>query len=220
MPSLSLSMSLADELVTNSAPFAPNGPSTTLNDVPLLIGSTAQAIEFYPGPDSFRNWTWSTYSKYVTTSLDSFDPLLTRAALEHYPVPRPTAASSPSDSPTQGGDEAAQAEFVYGLGELDGLTVDMAVNSTTTAQVANLRPDLLYSTMVTDLRQVCPVNHLAANLSSLLRSPIYRYVVTERPSHSVSLHIVTLTQLALIDLETPIIMMMGPPSVMMGPPSV
>lgn len=50
----------------------------------LLIGSTSQAIEFWPGPSDLRSWDWDQYVKYVTTSLDSFGPRLSQLALRVY----------------------------------------------------------------------------------------------------------------------------------------
>ena len=51
----------------------------------LLIGSTAQSIDFWPGPRDLSHWTWDQYVKYVTTSLDSFGPKLSQLALSVYP---------------------------------------------------------------------------------------------------------------------------------------
>ena len=50
----------------------------------LLIGSTGQAIEFWPGPSDLSSWSWDEYVKYVTTSLDSFGPKLSQLALSVY----------------------------------------------------------------------------------------------------------------------------------------
>ncbi|CAG2104079.1 unnamed protein product [Medioppia subpectinata] len=50
-----------------------------------------------------------------------------------------------------------------------------------------IAPALQYLTMVTDLRQTCPVNLIAANLSALLVSPVYRYLVTSKPSQPITM---------------------------------
>ncbi|XP_054721977.1 cholinesterase 1-like [Uloborus diversus] len=57
-------------------PFSPIEAALHKNikDIPLLIGTSAQAVDFWPGPDDLHSWTWTQYRKYVTTSLDSFDP--------------------------------------------------------------------------------------------------------------------------------------------------
>ena len=60
----------------------------------LLIGSTAQSIEFWPGPSDLRSWDWDQYVKYVTTSLDSFGPRLSQLALRVYPPSLDTVVSS------------------------------------------------------------------------------------------------------------------------------
>ncbi len=127
---------MTDELVTAPLPF----PADTSIDIPLLIGSSSQAIEYWPGPRDLWKWSWSDYNKYVTTSLDSFGPRLTQMALQQYP---PSPLSSPS---------------------------------------------LEYLTMVTDLRQTCPINSIASNLSSQLVSPIFRYLITSKPSQSITLY--------------------------------
>jgi len=122
--------------VTASLPF----PLDTSIDIPILIGSTAQSVEYWPGPRDLSKWTWNNYNKYVTTSLDSFGPRLTQMALQQYP---------PSQSST---------------------------------------PSVEYLTMVSDLRQTCPVNLIASNLSSQLVSPVFRYLVESKPSKPITLY--------------------------------
>lgn len=121
--------------MTAPLPFPPN----TSIDIPVLVGTTAQAIEYWTGPKDLRKWSWSDYNKYVTTSLDSFGPRITQMALMQYPA-------SPSTT-----------------------------------------PELQYLTMVTDLRQTCPVNLMMANLSSVMVSQVYRYLITSKPSKSITL---------------------------------
>ncbi|XP_035214010.1 neurotactin-like, partial [Stegodyphus dumicola] len=110
----------------------------SIRDIPLLIGTSAQAVDFWPGPEDLHSWTWSQYRKYVTTSVDSFDPRVSQQTLQLY--------------------------------------------NTTQLFDDNLSPELLYTTMVSDIRQTCPVNDFAEKLSTALSSPVYRYVVTSRPS--------------------------------------
>ncbi|KFM58026.1 hypothetical protein X975_21496, partial [Stegodyphus mimosarum] len=42
--------------------------------------------------------------------------------------------------------------------------------------------------MVSDIRQTCPVNDFAEKLSTALSSPVYRYVVTSRPSSPIRVY--------------------------------
>lgn len=48
-------------------------------------------------------------------------------------------------------------------------------------------PELLYTTMVSDIRQTCPVNEFTGMISSISSSPVFRYIITSRPSSAVSL---------------------------------
>lgn len=134
-----------DELVTSTIPF-PNGSAI---DIPLLIGSASQAIEIYPGPHDLFTWDWKQYTKYVTTSLDSFGPRLSQLTLDLYP---------PLDD--QCADNGTQLDHCHS-------------------------PDYEYATMVTDIRQSCPIDLLAESMAKNFKSPIYRYFVTSTPSKPV-----------------------------------
>lgn len=109
-----------------------------LTDVPLLIGTGAQAVDVWPGPDDIRRWSWTQYKKYVTTSLDSFKPRVSELALRIY------NASLPIEIP--------------------------------------VTPEYVYTTMVSDVRQTCPVNELSELLAGCLTSPVYRYIISSKPS--------------------------------------
>lgn len=50
----------------------------------------------------------------------------------------------------------------------------------------NFTAEYLYTSMVSDIRQTCPVNILAHRLAYQRRSPVYRYTLTERPSSPVN----------------------------------
>ncbi|XP_029829364.4 para-nitrobenzyl esterase [Ixodes scapularis] len=63
------------------------------SDIPVLIGSSTQAIDVWPGPDDLRHWSWNQYKKYVTTSLDSFGSGITQMALQLYNVTNTTDSS-------------------------------------------------------------------------------------------------------------------------------
>ncbi|KAG8185550.1 hypothetical protein JTE90_017556 [Oedothorax gibbosus] len=107
------------------------------SDIPTLVGTTAQAIEAWPGPDDLFKWDWGQLSKYVVTSLDSFGKGIGQEALEMY------NASKHNDF--------VSAEEVY-------------------------------SSMVSDLRQTCPIHKMSHTLVNSSTSALYRYVVTARPS--------------------------------------
>ncbi|KAL5005845.1 hypothetical protein ScPMuIL_017003 [Solemya velum] len=53
-------------------------------DVPLLIGSTAQEIDFFPAPRDIRYSTKDYYIEYITSKLSSFDDDVLRTALMLY----------------------------------------------------------------------------------------------------------------------------------------
>lgn len=44
-----------------------------------------------------------------------------------------------------------------------------------------------YTTMVSDIREVCPVEYLAVTATKHFKSPVYRYVATSTPSHDIHL---------------------------------
>ncbi|GFY22805.1 cholinesterase [Trichonephila clavipes] len=104
----------------------------------LASSSAAQAVDFWPGPEDLPSWSWNQYRKYVTTSLDSFDPRISQLTMQLY-----NTSETYDEDPT---------------------------------------PELLYTTMVTDIRQTCPVNDFTDMLSSVTNSPVFRYVITSRPS--------------------------------------
>ncbi|KAH9373448.1 hypothetical protein HPB48_009493 [Haemaphysalis longicornis] len=101
----------------------------------LLMRSSSQAVDLWPGPDDLGHWSWSQYKKYVTTSLDSFGSGITQMALQLYNI---TNATEP------------------------GVT-----------------PELVYTTMVTDLRVRLPTGKHG--------SPVYRYISEVRPSKPVTI---------------------------------
>ncbi|KAK8765688.1 hypothetical protein V5799_031704 [Amblyomma americanum] len=107
-------------------------------DIPILIGSSSQAVDIWPGPDDLSHWSWSQYKKYVTTSLDSFGSGITQMALQLYNV--------------------------------------------TNATESGTTPELVYTTMVTDLRVGCPLANMASDLATAFQSPVYRYISEVRPS--------------------------------------
>lgn len=114
------------------------------NDVPLIIGTTAQEIDFAPSV-VFQNTAFVEYRSRVQKRLGSF----------YFNVSK----------------------------------VDMVLNMYNKTFSDGTFPSLqfAYTSMVSDLRTTCPNNEVAKNASAGLKSPVYRYVVTSRPSNSVSL---------------------------------
>ncbi|CAH1793357.1 unnamed protein product [Owenia fusiformis] len=55
-------------------------------DVPLMIGTTAQEIDFEPFPLNVTTWNKQQYEDYVTKKLDTFSENITAKALELYPI--------------------------------------------------------------------------------------------------------------------------------------
>lgn len=59
------------------------------NDVPFLIGTTAQETDFLPPYENISTWTWGDYSWMVTDKLASFGEGLPKQALDLYPSSEP-----------------------------------------------------------------------------------------------------------------------------------
>ncbi|GFT77604.1 neurotactin, partial [Nephila pilipes] len=112
-------------------------------EIPTLVGTTAQATNAWPGPDDLFKWNWNQLSKYVVTSLDSFSQGIGHEALQKY------NASQHNDF--------VSAEEVY-------------------------------SSMVSDLRQTCPIDRMCRTLANATTSALYRYVVTTTPSTPNKVH--------------------------------
>ncbi|RWS30206.1 para-nitrobenzyl esterase-like protein, partial [Leptotrombidium deliense] len=53
---------------------------------------------------------------------------------------------------------------------------------------SELNPELQYATMVSDIRQSCPINALSNNISSSFESPVFRYIVKAYPSDGVRIY--------------------------------
>lgn len=181
----------AGELVTQTLPFEIR--------VPLLVGTSAQAIEYWPGPNDLRTWTWSQYAKYVTTSMDSFGPRMSQMALEKYPV----KVEGEENEENEENEDAHLNSDTVRVNESDSYnssssrdatstsTISINSNSNTTS-FSPMKPEaehsaeMMFASMVSDVRQTCPVNKMARSISSVSKSHLYRYIVTAQPSHSVS----------------------------------
>jgi len=116
----------------------------------LLLGSTAQAVEYWPCPRNLHQWTWADFESYVATSLNSFSTNTYREASSLYGVP--SAPSNASAKPD--------------LGKTKG---------------SPRGPEETYLMMVSDIRQICPINELARSMS-MRRHRVRRYIVESRPS--------------------------------------
>ncbi|KAK3098022.1 hypothetical protein FSP39_015404 [Pinctada imbricata] len=72
----------------------PDNPYTVFqngegNDVPLIIGTTAQEIDFHPAPPNIKNWTLDDYRNYVAEKLGTFQGKtkdIVNQALQLYPI--------------------------------------------------------------------------------------------------------------------------------------
>ncbi|XP_053283990.1 para-nitrobenzyl esterase [Pleuronectes platessa] len=58
------------------------GPS----DVPLVVGTTEQEMDFRPPAENISRWTWEDYRWFVTDKLEPFSKTLPKDALDLYPV--------------------------------------------------------------------------------------------------------------------------------------
>ncbi|XP_055088104.1 para-nitrobenzyl esterase isoform X1 [Periophthalmus magnuspinnatus] len=67
------------------------------SDVPFVIGTTEQEVDFYPPFQNISDWTWGDYSWFVTEKLSTFNESLAKLALEQYPssAPCPTTERCP-----------------------------------------------------------------------------------------------------------------------------
>ncbi|XP_070544213.1 para-nitrobenzyl esterase-like [Ptychodera flava] len=54
------------------------------NDVPLVIGTTAQEIDWFPHTFDLNEWTWEQYTDYVRERLDPFGKDITETAMTLY----------------------------------------------------------------------------------------------------------------------------------------
>lgn len=70
------------------------------SDVPFVIGTTEQEVDFSPPAENISTWTWSDYHWFVTEKLQTFSPSLPLEALSLYPssAPCPTPDRCPERS--------------------------------------------------------------------------------------------------------------------------
>ena len=115
------------------------------NDVPLIIGTTAQEIDVAP-TKVFENSQFTNFTDYVNKTLGTFPDITVSQILD-----------------------------MYGLS--DGNFTGSSNNSI----------QFKFTSMATDVRATCPNNKVAENAAEGFASPVYRYVVTNRPSSPVRL---------------------------------
>lgn len=125
-----------------------------MNKKDLLIGSTAEAVEFWPNPKDLDRWNWDKFYTYVSTSLNSF-------ATDAY----------------------KKASALYGIPEnmLNFSTATSGNNRIYSQSLQEKSPKKIYLNMVSDIRQTCPINELASSMS-LAGHHVSRYIVTNAPS--------------------------------------
>lgn len=116
----------------------------------LLLGSTAQAVEYWPCPRNLNQWNWEEFERYVSTSLNSFSRETFKKAIEMYSI-------SPQ-----------QQQLLA--------TSNISYNSKN-----GLNPKEVYLTMVSDIRQICPINELADSMLDRHHT-VHRYIVETSPS--------------------------------------
>lgn len=111
--------------------------------IDFLIGSTAQAVEYWPCPRNLYDWSWANLTRYIATSLNTF----------------------------QGDDTFKLASEFYKLNISDE-----------NIQIPDSLASELYLTMVSDIRQICPVNKLVKELANWdTKFSTIRYIVETRP---------------------------------------
>ncbi|XP_029702212.1 uncharacterized protein [Takifugu rubripes] len=136
-------IALVDGYVLEAPPFDVWEQKREFSDVPFVVGTTEQEIEFSPPAANISMWTWEDYRWFVTDKLQSFSESLPEEALRLYP----------SSAPCPTRDHC---------------------------------PGLSFATMASDIRVTCPNNDLALKAAAALDSPVYRYLVTHKPSGPVN----------------------------------
>ena len=137
-------VAVVDKTVVSEAPLVAMA-KVEVNDVPLIIGTTAQEADIAPSV-VFKNSVINKYRARVLKRLRTF------------------------------GFNASTVKLVldmYNNTLFDGSSLPSL--------------QLAYTSMVTDLRATCANNEVAKTASKGFKSPVYRYVVTNRPSKPLSL---------------------------------
>ncbi|XP_074513586.1 para-nitrobenzyl esterase [Sebastes fasciatus] len=90
-------VAVVDGYVLEAPPFEVWEKKAEHSDVPLVVGTTEQEVDFSPPAANISMWTWGDYRWFVTDKLQSFSENLPRGALELYPSsdPCPTTDRCP-----------------------------------------------------------------------------------------------------------------------------
>lgn len=125
------------------------------------MGSSAEAVEYWPCPRDLHQWRWDDFHRYVGTSLRSFSTETYARATQMYQVPQ---ARTPTTT---------------------AVTTMAAIEANSSAR--SDRPAEIYLKMVSDIKQICPINELVRRLRldgelSKANVRVHRYIVEQRPS--------------------------------------
>ncbi|XP_052807894.1 para-nitrobenzyl esterase-like isoform X1 [Mya arenaria] len=82
-------IAVVDGVVIPEAPFLAWSKGNMV-DVPLLIGSCANEIDYNPVERTMNTWTWDQYVRHVNAKMGTFGNLTLETALRLYPVNRST----------------------------------------------------------------------------------------------------------------------------------
>ncbi|XP_075871368.1 para-nitrobenzyl esterase isoform X3 [Nelusetta ayraudi] len=77
-------IAVVDGHVLEAPPFQVWEKGMEHSDVPLVLGTTQQEVDYYPPAENISTWTWDDYRWYVTDKLQAFGKDLPKAALELY----------------------------------------------------------------------------------------------------------------------------------------
>nr|XP_046253808.1 para-nitrobenzyl esterase isoform X2 [Scatophagus argus] len=90
-------VAVVDGYVLEAPPFEVWEKKGDHSDVPFVIGTTEQEVDFSPPAQNISVWTWMDYEWFVTDKLQSFSEELPREALRLYPnsAPCPTTGRCP-----------------------------------------------------------------------------------------------------------------------------
>ena len=144
----------------------------------FLIGTSANSVEFWPGPNDIRNWDWIKYAKYVSTSLDSFNFSISQLALQHYP-PNFKLNNNLMNKKAFEINRKQSSQ----LNEINQLNSQIYLDK----KRQKSSPESLYTRMVSDIKQLCPINKVSENLVKYHNSTVFRYVAASEPSYPVCL---------------------------------
>ena len=126
------------------------------NDVPLIVGATAQEIDFSPGNDT-RNFTKQQFSQFMVNAIDQggFPNIFTKRLLD-----------------------------VYGLMEENNDDNQLFISSSFANQSLLKKlpwyPQKLFATIISDATEICSTRQLLLKLSQSLKSNVYGYIVTQK----------------------------------------